>query len=143
MRNMNSKREPVLVVAALIRRSFDHDQKILVVRRGPAQSGAGYWEFPGGKVDPGETSEAALVREIDEELGLPIQVDGFLEELDFAYPSKTIRLRLYWATTAQDQIELREHDAMKWCSPEEIVEEELSAADRPFVQLIRTVYSSK
>lgn len=128
---------PVLVVAALIRQDFDPEKKILVVRRGPAQSGAGFWEFPGGKLEEGETPEEALIREIDEELGLIIRVGGLLGEQDFSYPTKTIRLRVYWAQCSQSQVELREHDALKWCRAEEILIEELSAADRPFVAMIR------
>ncbi|MDG0816348.1 (deoxy)nucleoside triphosphate pyrophosphohydrolase [Bdellovibrio svalbardensis] len=134
---MKQSSEPVLVVAALIQRDFDPEKKILIVRRGPGQSGAGFWEFPGGKVEIGEDPKLALVREIDEELGLKIRVGDLLGEQDFAYPSKVIRLRVYWVLSSHDDLELREHDALKWCSPHEIVVEELSAADRPFVELIK------
>jgi mutator protein MutT len=127
---------PVLVVAAVIRQSFGDDSKVLIVRRGPAQSGAGYWEFPGGKVEPGEPPEQALVREIDEELGVPIRVGELIGELDFAYPSKTIRLRVYWAETHQTELHLTEHDDFRWCHPYEINVGELSEADRPFVEMI-------
>lgn len=126
----------VLVVAALIRRESDSENKILIVRRGPGQSGAGFWEFPGGKVEVGEDPKEALVREIDEELGITIRVGDLLDEKDFAYPSKVIRLRVYWVLTSQKEVELREHDAQKWCLPHEIIVNELSAADRPFVDLI-------
>ncbi|NUN07399.1 MAG: (deoxy)nucleoside triphosphate pyrophosphohydrolase [Bdellovibrio sp.] len=126
----------ILVVAALIRRSDDPERRILVVRRGPGKSGAGFWEFPGGKVDSGETPEQALTREIDEELSLSIKVESLLGENVFAYPAKTIRLRVYWAVAATGEIQLSEHDAAKWCRPAEIIESELSEADRPFVQMI-------
>lgn len=127
---------PVLVVAAVIRRDKDPEKRVLLVRRGPEQSGAGYWEFPGGKVEPGEDPTDALVREIDEELGLHISVGDLVGEQDFAYPSKTIRLRVYWTHTSDEHVELREHDALKWVLPSEIMTEELSAADRPFVSLL-------
>ncbi|WP_413612238.1 (deoxy)nucleoside triphosphate pyrophosphohydrolase [Bdellovibrio sp. HCB-110] len=133
---MTQKPEPVLVVAALIRRYADAEKRILVVRRGPGQSGAGFWEFPGGKVERGESPEQALVREIDEELALSIRVGDLLGEADFAYPTKLIRLRVYWAESLQGSIQLVEHDAFKWCLPEEIVVDELSEADRPFVEKI-------
>lgn len=126
----------LLVVAALIRLTSDPEGRILIVRRGPGQSGAGFWEFPGGKVDPGETPEQALVREIDEELSLPIRVESLLGENVFAYPAKTIRLRVYWAQATTGDFQLTEHDAAKWCLPEEIIESELSEADRPFVKWI-------
>lgn len=133
---MNKKSQAVLVVAALVRRAGDPEKRILVVRRGPAQSGAGFWEFPGGKVEEGESPEEALVREIDEELAVSIRVQGLLAEEEYAYPSKSIRLRVYWTETEQAEVKLSEHDALKWLLPEEIVVDELSAADRPFVAKI-------
>lgn len=127
---------PVLVVAALIRRYADPEKRILVVRRGPEQSGAGAWEFPGGKVEKGESPEQALAREIQEELGIEIKVGKFLGEMDYAYPSKVIRLRVYWAEAMSSDLVLSEHDAYKWSLPEEIQVSELSEADRPFVDMI-------
>lgn len=129
---------PVLVVAAVITRVADPEKRILIVRRGPGQSGAGHWEFPGGKVERGESPEQALVREIEEELSLPIKVGRFLGEVEHTYPSKVIRLRVYWAETPHDDLKLTEHDDAKWVLPEEIKIDELSEADRPFVsQLLR------
>ncbi|MBV2168509.1 MAG: (deoxy)nucleoside triphosphate pyrophosphohydrolase [Bdellovibrio sp.] len=133
---MALKTEPVLVVAAVIRRAGDPERRILVVRRGPDQSGAGHWEFPGGKVEVAESPEQALLREIDEELSLPIKVGALIGERDFAYPTKLIRLRVYWAEATHGEVRLVEHDALKWCLPEEINLDELSAADRPFVGMI-------
>ncbi|MEK2645694.1 (deoxy)nucleoside triphosphate pyrophosphohydrolase [Bdellovibrio sp. BCCA] len=130
------RNEPVVVVAALIRRYADPEKRILIVRRGPGQSGAGFWEFPGGKVEKGESPEQALLREIEEELSVSIRVGDFLGEGDFAYPTKLIRLKVYWAETDDGTLKLLEHDAFKWCLPEEIVTEELSEADRPFVAQI-------
>ncbi|MGE5085239.1 MAG: (deoxy)nucleoside triphosphate pyrophosphohydrolase [Bacillota bacterium] len=127
---------PVLVVAAVIRKDQDPEKRILLVRRGSGQSGAGQWEFPGGKVEPGEDPVHALEREIDEELGIQIAVGALIGEQDFSYPTKTIRLRVYWSSAVTETIELREHDAMKWVLPSEVNLEELSAADRPFVKLL-------
>jgi len=128
---------PVVVVAAVIQREEDPQRKILLVRRGPGQSGTGFWEFPGGKVEPGESSEQALRREIEEELNIKIEVGAFIGEKDFAYPNKTVRLRLYWALCHHQQIQLSEHDALQWVLPEEIPVNALSAADRPFVALLQ------
>lgn len=131
--------KPVLVVAAVIRKSED-PERVLVVRRGPEQSGAGFWEFPGGKVEAGEMPEQALVREIAEELALDIRVQELIGEEDFAYPTKTIRLRVYWATVkGSSELVLTEHDAYQWLAPAEIDVPSLSAADRPFVEKIRKV----
>lgn len=125
--------QPILVVAAVIRQISDPSGRVLIVRRGPAQSGAGDWEFPGGKVEPGELPEQALVREIKEELGIEICVNAQVGERVFAYPAKTIRLRVYWATSLSEELTLSEHDAFQWVRPDQIEIESLSQADRPFV----------
>ncbi|QLY26984.1 (deoxy)nucleoside triphosphate pyrophosphohydrolase [Bdellovibrio sp. KM01] len=134
---MSDLKKPVLVVAAVIRKENDPDKRILLVRRGPDQSGAGFWEFPGGKVELSESPEQALRREIDEELGIAITVGTLIGEKDFAYPSKTIRLRVYEALTRTAEITLTEHDDLKWLKAEEIIKDELSAADRPFVEMLQ------
>ncbi|WP_413561268.1 (deoxy)nucleoside triphosphate pyrophosphohydrolase [Bdellovibrio sp. HCB209] len=134
---MGDKNSPVLVVAAVIRQEGDPDKRILLVRRGPDQSGAGFWEFPGGKVEPSESPEQALRREIEEELGILIKVGDFIGEEDFTYPTKTIRLRVYETLTDTSHITLTEHDASKWVRAEEIKRDELSAADRPFVDILQ------
>lgn len=133
---MNQKTKSVLVVAALVQRSDDPEKRILVVRRGPQQSGAGFWEFPGGKVEKGESPEQALVREIKEELNISVTVGDLLGEEEYTYPTKSICLRVYWTETKQNDVQLIEHDALKWCLPEEINVQELSEADRPFVREI-------
>lgn len=126
----------ILVVAALIQRFADPEKRILVVRRGPEQSGAGHWEFPGGKVERGESPEQALIREIQEELNLKIRVGRFVGEIEHQYPTKVIRLRVYWAESPHGEIQLLEHDDAKWVLPQEILLHELSEADRPFVAMI-------
>jgi mutator protein MutT len=126
---------PVLVVAAVIHLAHA-PEKILIVRRGPGQSGAGFWEFPGGKVELGESPEQALHREIEEELGIQIKVQALVGEELHHYPTKSIRLRLYQAETLQEKLTLTDHDDFKWCKPAEIPIDELSAADRPFVSKI-------
>ena len=126
---------PVLVVAAVIHLAHA-PEKILIVRRGPGQIGAGFWEFPGGKVELGESPEQALHREIEEELGIRIKVQALIGEDVHHYPTKTIRLRVYRAEALQEKLVLTEHDDFKWCLPSEIKLEELSAADRAFVAKI-------
>lgn len=126
---------PILVVAAVIHRSHA-PAEILIVRRGPGQSGAGFWEFPGGKVELGESPEQALRREIDEELGIQIKVQDLIGEEVHHYPTKSIRLRVYRAETAQESLTLVEHDDFKWLKPQDIQIDQLSAADRPFVTKI-------
>jgi mutator protein MutT len=132
------KNKAIIVVAAAIQKAGDREGRILVVRRGPGQSGAGHWEFPGGKVEDNETPHEALVREISEELGADIEVGEFISDHEHEYPDKTIHLLLYWAFLKNEHIELREHDAMKWLRPSEMNVADLSPADQPFVEILRT-----
>lgn len=134
---MRKSTNPILVVAAVIEKAHQADDRILIVRRGPFQSGSGFWEFPGGKVEDGETAEQALIREIQEELGVAITVKDFVGELDFSYPTKTIRLRVYKAVTDLVGFRLTEHDDFKWMKPAEIDIQELSEADRPFIEMLK------
>ncbi len=132
------KKAPIDVVAAVIYHQTKNDGKYLIVRRGPDQSGAGFWEFPGGKVELGESKEDALLREIKEELNLDISIDKFLTEVVHSYPTKTIRLFVYLCSVVDDyQMFLEEHDLHLWQRPEDINLETLSAADRPVVQILR------
>lgn len=128
----------VLVVAAAIHRSLDPEKKVLIVRRGPGQSGAGIWEFPGGKIEPGESPEQALVREIEEELAVHVRVQSLVGEVEHQYPGKLIRLRVYRAELGPGEILLSEHDGLQWLKPEDISLELLSEADRPFVSKLRS-----
>lgn len=131
------------VVAAVIRRSHDAEQKILIVRRGPGQSNAGFWEFPGGKVEIGETPEGALKREIAEELHLEIAVGSCLGEQDFPAPTKTIRLRVYECQTADERLMLTEHDDFSWLQVDEIDPQILSVPDRPFLEQLKKSHLGK
>lgn len=135
--SMNTTSETVLVVAAALQRPGPEGKEFLIVRRGPQQAGAGFWEFPGGKVEPGEETTAALVREIQEELGVVIQVGDFVGENLFRYPTKQIRLLLFECQILQGTIQLTEHDALQWLRAEEIPTADLSEADRPFVPVLQ------
>lgn len=113
-----------------------HEGKYLVARRGPGQIGEGLWEFPGGKVDPGESDLQALHREILEELGIRIKNPHFVGENLHHYPHRSIQLRLYRAMPLDLKIQLVDHDQIRWLSTEEMLGIKLSEADRPFVQIL-------
>ena len=93
------------------------------------------WEFPGGKVEPGETREEALIREISEELGCGIAVDGFLGAVDYAYPDITVNLNLYRCHIVMGQPRRLEHNDLRWVHPEELEEYALCPADRLLSEL--------
>jgi mutator protein MutT len=88
---------PIQVTAAMIRREDGH---FLIARRPTGGLHGGLWEFPGGKQEPGESLEACLAREIDEELNLPIEVGRKLASVDQAYPGFSITLHLFACTVA-------------------------------------------
>lgn len=124
----------LLVVAAVIRQKDDAERKILIVRRGPSQSNAGYWEFPGGKVEATETPQAALAREIQEELCLTIQVGTYLGEERWDAGSKMIALQVFETLVADiSNLKLTEHDTFEWLRADQIDPQLLSVPDRPFI----------
>ena len=111
--------EPLSVVAAIIRR----DGCVLACRRRPERAAGGRWEFPGGKIEHGETAEAALVREIREELGVGIRVLGVLTTDDTQVGARIIRLTcLEVELTDAAPTTSTDHDLMRWVAPEELAE---------------------
>lgn len=133
---INSFKEISVVAIALQRNS---DKRYLLARRGPGHSGAGQWEFPGGKVEENESQEEALVREIDEELGLVIKQNKlrYLTENLHVYPDKTIRLYLWGYQIEHDvDFKLVDHDQVRWLHPKEMHTVTVSAGDIPFVDFL-------
>ena len=106
---------PIEVVAALIH----HDGKILVTQRGYGDFKDG-WEFPGGKVEEGETPEHAIVREIEEELKVTIKPELLLHTVEYDYPKFHLTMHCFISTIVTGKIELLEHEAAKWLSSEEL-----------------------
>ena len=118
----------------------EEEKKVLIVQRAKEDSGAGLWEFPGGKIEPGESSVQALRREIDEELNLEIEIIASLGKLDHQYPKTLVQIEIFLTRIKSGELILREHQALKWIKPREIIESELLEADRPFVQrLVQSV----
>ena len=119
------------VVAALI----VEDQKILIARRAHGQSHAQKWEFPGGKVEPNETPQMSLAREIQEELGFEILVGNFCASNRFQYKDFIIELSAYWAKrTTKTQPLLSVHDDVRFVAPEELRNYDLTQADIPIME---------
>jgi mutator protein MutT len=119
-------------VAAVIHRPGE----VALFRRGPAMSGAGHWEFPGGKVEVGESEPQALRREIREELAVNINVGEFVGETIHQYPSKKIHLRFYWVSPPLESFVLSEHDGHQWVNPHLLDVRILSEGDRAIVDVI-------
>jgi 8-oxo-dGTP diphosphatase len=129
MTDSKHNRPRIQVTAGLIW----HDGRFLIARRGAGDPLAGHWEFPGGKIEPGETGEACLVREIDEELGLAITVRRCLDVSVHAYPARDVELCLYEAESATAAVVPTVHDRTAWITPAEAGSYRFAPADVPFV----------
>ncbi|GAB2466621.1 DNA mismatch repair protein MutT [Hymenobacter qilianensis] len=119
------------VVAAIIQRG----DEFLCLQRGPSKYDyiAHKWEFPGGKVEAGETQQAALVREIQEELGLGIQVGSLLLTVEHDYPDFRITMHGLLCTALTAELTLHEHVAYRWLRREQLDSLDWAAADLPLV----------
>lgn len=103
------------VVAAIIRKG----DKVFATQRGYGDF-KDWWEFPGGKMEPGETPEQALVREIREELSAEISVDRFLCTVDYDYPAFHLTMHCYYCHLLDDALHLNEHEAARWLAMDEL-----------------------
>ncbi len=124
-------RAPILLVAACA--LIDVEGRVLLARRPQGRSLAGLWEFPGGKVEPGESPETALIRELGEELGIAIAPDD-LSPLTFAshvYPEFHLLMPLFQCSTWQGDAVPLEGQELAWVRPDELVSYAMPPADEP------------
>lgn len=121
----------VRVVAAVIRK----DDKIFATQRGYGEFKDG-WEFPGGKIEEGETPEQALAREIKEELDTEIQVGKLIDTIEYDYPKFHLSMDCFWCEIMQGGLELKEHEAARWLSKEELYSVDWLPADVGVVEKI-------
>ncbi len=120
------------VVAAII----VHEGKILATQRGYGDFKDG-WEFPGGKVDAGETPEQAIVREIQEELRVTITPEKLITTVEYDYPNFHLTMHCFVSRIASGTIELVEHEAMKWLAKDELDTVEWLPADVEVVEALK------
>lgn len=120
-----------VVTAAILRKS---SKEILLCRRAPGQKNAGFWEFPGGKLDEGESLSHCVERELQEELGIKVVAGQVLGESVYQYAHGTIRLVAMECTWKEGELELRVHDKLKWVLPENLLDYDLSPADIPLAR---------
>jgi 8-oxo-dGTP diphosphatase len=126
----------VLVVACAL---IDTDGRVLICKRPQGKSLAGLWEFPGGKVEAGETPEAALIRELNEELGIQIS-QNCLAPFVFAshsYDSFHLMMPLYLCRRWDGLVRAQEHEAIAWVKPKELTQYDMPPADVPLVAYLR------
>lgn len=122
----------VNVVAAVIR---DGD-RIFAAQRGYGEFKDG-WEFPGGKIEEGETPEAALKREIEEELDTEIEVNDLLDTIEYDYPNFHLSMKCYWCKVLSGDLTLKEAEDAKWLRKETLDSVDWLPADREIIDKIR------
>lgn len=122
------------VVAAIIHR----DGAYFATQRGYGEF-EGMWEFPGGKIEPGESREDALKREIQEELGVDIYIKKLLCTTEYDYPTFHLTMHCYLCSVASGEIELREHKSAQWLTAETLDTVEWLPADREIIAMLRAM----
>src|SRR5512147_43422 len=131
---MSSNRgETIHVVAGIL---CDEGRVLLAQRRAGTHL-AGMWEFPGGKIDPGEEGETALRRELHEELGIEVGSVEPLISVPWRYPEKSIVLHAFRVLDFHGDPHAREHTALRWLAPGATLEVEMPPPDRPIVNALR------
>ena len=122
----------VKVVAAIIR----DGNKVFATQRGYGDYKDG-WEFPGGKVEPGETAQQALVREIKEELDTDIAVGDYLTTIEYDYPTFHLSMQCFWCRIVDGTPVLKEHETARWLDVDHIDSVEWLPADLTIIDLIK------
>ena len=125
--------DTVHVAAAVIR---DREGRVLLSRRHDHLHQGGLWEFPGGKLEPGETVEVALRREIREELDLTLLTYRPLIQVRHHYPDKSVLLDVHLVTAFEGEARGMEGQPLVWAAPQELAEYPMPAADRPIVMAL-------
>ena len=126
----------IKVVAAIICDNIKEKNKIFATARGYGELKGG-WEFPGGKVEPGETPQQALVREIMEELDTEIKVGELIDTIEFDYPTFHLSMDCFWAEVRKGHLELKEAEAAKWLTRDQLDSVAWLPADVTLIDKIR------
>ena len=121
------------VVAAVIQ---NEEGKILIAQRNLKKSQGGLWEFPGGKIEPNETKEEAIIREIKEEMDIDIEAKKFIGQKVFNYPDKDINLIAIECKQIKGDIKLNEHEDFKWVNKNELKNFNFAPADKFIINAI-------
>ena len=124
------------VVAAVICDSYENKSRIFATARGYGELKGG-WEFPGGKVEPGETPQQALKREIMEELNTEIAVGEIIDTIEYDYPTFHLSMDCFWAVVTDGELELKEAEAAKWLTREQLDSVAWLPADVTLIEKIK------
>lgn len=128
----------IRVVAAVIKATNDNGEKIIFATERGYGEFKGGWEFPGGKIEPGETPQQALCREIMEELDTKIQVGDLIDTIEYDYPAFHMSMDCFWCEVVSGNLVLKEHEAARWLTSDELDSVEWLPADVTLIDKIRT-----
>ena len=127
----------IRVVAAIIKAINENGEPIIfATKRGYGELKGG-WEFPGGKIEVGETPQEALVREIREELETEITVGDLIDTIEYDYPTFHLSMDCFWAEIVSGNLVLKEHEAARWLTKDELDSVEWLPADITLIDIIR------
>lgn len=133
---MHRENHPKKVIAAVIK---DHD-KVLIAQRAKKDALYGKWEFPGGKMEEGETEHACLKRELFEEFGIDAQIGEYIVSSFFEHNGSPYEMRAYKVPSFEGTLQLLDHQAIKWVPVSELVNYDMPSPDAPIVEyLLKTV----
>ena len=122
----------IRVVAAVIRQG----DRIFATARGYGEF-KGQWEFPGGKIEAGETPQQALIREIKEELDVMVSVGDLIDTIEYDYPTFHLSMDCFWCEIVSGKLELKEHEAARWLTKEALDSVDWLPADQALIEKIR------
>lgn len=126
----------ILVVAAAL---YDAHGRVLIAQRPQGKHQAGRWEFPGGKVAPGESEGQALARELREELGIEVSASRPFMRLEHSYPDRSVELSMWIVERFVGAPRSLDGQELRWVAPADLAHADLLEADRPFVEALRTL----
>ena len=127
----------IRVVAAVIKATNDKDESIIFATQRGYGDLKGGWEFPGGKIEEGETPQEALKREIREELDTEISVGNIIDTIEYDYPTFHLSMDCFWCEILSGDLVLKEHEAAKWLIKEELDSVDWLPADMTLIDKIR------
>ena len=129
----------IRVVAAIIKKKNEKGEPIIFATQRGYGDFKGGWEFPGGKIEEGETPQEALIREIREELETEIVVGELIDTIEYDYPTFHLSMDCFWAEIVSGDLVLTEHEAAKWLTKEELNSVEWLPADITLIDKIREI----